>query len=264
MLRPLAFTFYAYAKQQVLFPGVALAHATSWLLRSGLTVLFFSEIYRLQGLQQLHGLAFPVVASSTLIYTLFTIMGMRALPMTFDRQYASGAMAMWLNKPLPYLLFRSVSGLAENVVSFMSILLFIMIFWSLGGFPETAEPLARLAAGGLLFLLGLVLALILYTLIGLSAFWFGESAGVYQIVDKFIMLFGGCYVPVAFFPSLLRQVGEASPMGAMMACTQTFYPDLWDNLPRFLGIQVFWIVVLGAALWRAQAFAQKRLVVQGG
>jgi len=264
ILKQFGLVFPMQVKQALHHPYAALAVMTSWVLRISLTIVFYRAIYDILHKTDIHGLDFRVAVSSMVLYALFMGTGCRQMNKTINTEYASGAMAMWLNKPIPYLLLKIAEVLGKNVLGGFGILVCIIVFWLCGNFPAVQDTPLRFLAGGVLMLLGLVIAFCLYSILGFTSFWLGDSSGPFSIVDKMVMLFGGSYIPVAFFPKTLRLIGESLPMGAMTSVSQMFFPDFLANFPRFLALQLFWLLVLGTALSVMYRRAEKRLTVNGG
>ena len=70
-----------------------------------------------------------------------------------------------------------------------------------------------------------------------------NSEPVYFLVSKLIMIFGGAWVPVAFFPKALQLFAEFSPFGGAMAVSFTMYPNFTERFPLLIFNIVFWIIV---------------------
>jgi ABC-2 type transport system permease protein len=134
-----------------------------------------------------------------------------------------------------------------------------------GGLSAPASPTAAA-----LFVISLALAYLIGTLIGvmlgLFSFWLVEIGALFTMYFLTNQFFAGAYVPLWFFPPLLRRVAELLPFQ-----TQAFVPlaiyfgrlTEGDAL-RALGLQLFWVVALGSAARLMWGRAHRRLVVQGG
>lgn len=120
------------------------------------------------------------------------------------------------------------------------------------------------------FLLSVVLAytvsVLMWLLVGLSAFWLIDIEGMRSIVGIAGSFLAGVTIPVWFMPGPLQIVVELLPFQAIHFLPASIYveraqgAEMW----RALGIQVFWVVLLWlVAAWVWQR-AQHRLVVQGG
>ncbi len=119
---------------------------------------------------------------------------------------------------------------------------------------RAAPPPAGLAMLAVLGILGGLIAILLYTLAGLSAFWVRKTLPAMLIIQKLIFLLGGLFAPVSLYSGWLRRLAEASPFAAGLywPARQVIDPSLaafW----RALGWQVLWIAVLAALtglIWR--------------
>ncbi|UZN03268.1 ABC transporter permease [Cellulomonas sp. S1-8] len=123
---------------------------------------------------------------------------------------------------------------------------------------------------GLLFvvslLLGLTVAGLLAALLALVAFWTTEVNGMAMLYSLVASFFSGVFVPVEAFPDALRTLALLTPFPATAAVPISLYLGRVEGTDALaaLGLQLLWIVVLGATasfVWRR---ARRRVVVQGG
>ncbi len=124
-----------------------------------------------------------------------------------------GSVATDLARPIPYLgqLLANQVGFSTGQILFLIIAApFALV---LGGML----PPASLSAG-LFYLVSLVLAYAIATLIGLliglASFWTTETGGVQSIYDFISSFFAGALVPLWFFPPVLRMIGSWLPFEA--------------------------------------------------
>jgi ABC-2 type transport system permease protein len=126
------------------------------------------------------------------------------------------------------------------------------------------------AANIALFLVSLALAVVVSFgfrfLYNSAAFWLVDIRGVVTLSITISVFFSGLVLPLAFFPSWLRDVAHALPFASAL---QTPI-DLWLGKYHGLGLlgvlalQVFWaLALLGLGRLALRAGSQK-LVVQGG
>jgi ABC-2 type transport system permease protein len=125
---------------------------------------------------------------------------------------------------------------------------------------------AVLGAFALSFFLGYCVGFFLNFILNCVAFWTLEIGAVQSIMTWVTDLLGGQIVPLLFFPAGLQQAIYALPFAAMFSTPLLIYigeiqPERYAEV---MGIQVLWVVALGAVatlIWRAGA---RRVVVQGG
>ena len=123
-----------------------------------------------------------------------------------------------------------------------------------------------LGAFALSFFLGYFVGFFLNFMLNCIAFWTLEISAVQLIMTWVTDLLGGQIVPLLFFPAVVQQAIFALPFAAMFSTPLLIYigeipPSRYAEV---MGLQVLWIVVLGAIatlMWRAGA---RRVVVQGG
>lgn len=263
-VRQFFFIWQMQARQAWYHKMAAGAVVLSWGLRLVLTMILYYGIYQALGGGQVKGLSFSVATSSMVFYAMMTVLGTRDIARRINHEYRYGMIEIWLNKPVSYVVLKIAEVTGNAVPAFAAITVCGLLYWLAGGLPVVDRMPERVIAAVILFAGGAVIAACLYALVGLSVIWLKNSDGVFLIVDKIIMIFGGAYIPIAFFPDTLRLVGELLPTGAIMYVAQTFYPDYLQNLPRFLLCQLFWIVVLVLALYRLCHVMNRHMQVNGG
>ena len=88
-----------------------------------------------------------------------------------------------------------------------------------------------------------------------------------QIVSIGIIFFmSGGIVPLPFFPDQFRMIAELLPFASMQNTPLRIFSGhiTAADVPRAIGLQVFWIIVLIAGGRALMAHALKRVIVQGG
>jgi ABC-2 type transport system permease protein len=116
----------------------------------------------------------------------------------------------------------------------------------------------------ILFISGLVLSVIFYLLVGLTAIWLEDAEPVYWIVSKSIMLFGGAYLPIALFPPAAKLVAYYTPFGLTTAATRAFNIGFAEGWIKIFIMILIWIFILGILLFILQRAADKKLSINGG
>jgi ABC-2 type transport system permease protein len=103
-------------------------------------------------------------------------------------------------------------------------------------------------------------------LIYISAFSTINSMGTRIVVGVAGDFLAGGYIPVPFFPDILRIIVELSPFGAMQNMPLLIFSGhlTGDALARGMLMQVFWLVVLVIAGKVLMGRSLKRVIVQGG
>ena len=101
-------------------------------------------------------------------------------------------------------------------------------------------------------------------MIGLAAFWLEDIQPLRWIIDKFVMVLGGAFVPVAFFPEFLKAMAIYSPFGASQMITHTVYATWAQDYLKLICSQIIWIIILGIAVHYLSQKAYKSVSVNGG
>ena len=113
-------------------------------------------------------------------------------------------------------------------------------------------------------MLGGLVGVLLYALIGMSAFWARRTVPIYLCVQKLSFLLGGLLAPLTLYPPWLREISEASPFAAQLywPASIVIAPSV-TTIVQALMRQVLWVAILAtllAALWQV---GLRRLLRQG-
>jgi ABC-2 type transport system permease protein len=241
-----------------------LATVLSWCLRMGLTILLYHGIYQALDQERVNGISFSVAASSMIMYAVFSGFGTRQIYKVINQDFKTGVIEIWLNKPVAYSVLKIGHILGQNIPSACCLILTATVFWMTAGLPDVDHLGLRFVMGIPLLLMGIIVGSFLYTLVGLSVVWLHDASATFLIVDKMVMIFGGAYIPIAFFPNSIRMIAEFLPTGVITFASQIFYPDFFVNYPRFIGLLILWIIVLGFGVTAISRAMARRMTVNGG
>ena len=183
----------------------------------------------------------------------------------FRTDIRSGNIEMYLLRPIGYIWQKVLTQIGQGAMPFLSALATsVFIDCMVVGAPQVNTPILIWILGlVLIFILSQVLSFMLYILCGLSGFWLHDSFPVYFIISKFIMIFGGAWVPVAFFPKTLQLIAEYSPFGASMSISYAMYPNFGERFVPLVLNLLCWIFVCGLCVYFISKKAFKNLSVNG-
>jgi len=181
-----------------------------------------------------------------------------------DREVRTGDIAYRLNKPMNYAGYYMATFWAEFVPR-LGVNLFVsgVVVWAAVGPPPISAP--SVIAFSIAVLCGQTLNFLVAFSIGLAAFWIEDTAPVYLLYTRLVMLLGGTLLPLEIFPTAVRRVAELLPF------RQVIYGPaklLVGGEPTLLSA-----VVVGQAGWLLAALllagllyatGVRRLNVQGG
>lgn len=252
------------ARQAWYHRAAAGAIVLTWGLRMGLTILLYYGIYGVLNADDIKGIDLSVAVSSIILYSIFSGFGSRDVYRLINEDFKSGNIEIWLNKPISYLIIKVGENIGKNIPSASALIGTAGLFWMCMGLPNVDDIGLRFLLALPLLFFGVVLAHLLYILVGLSVVWLHDATATFLIVDKIVMVFGGAYIPIAFFPEYFRTIGEVLPMGSITFVAQMFYPDFFDNYLRFVGLIFLWIFVLGGFLYAVSKSVSRRMTVNGG
>ncbi len=251
-------------RDHMYYPGRLVVDTFGIIARCGVLLVLYWYVYNLNG-GNISGTTFVVVAWSMFFYFAFSVFRLRDISRTIMQDVQSGNVETLFCKPISYLAYRMWWQIGSGLYSFCIISVLGAIVLALSfGMPNTVPIGIFVPTFIAVILLGILLSLFLYIMVGLIAFWVEDINPIYWIVDKTVMILGGSYLPVALFPHFMYEIALWSPFGASQFITHTVYNSWITEWATKLGIQAFWIVILAALVYILFAKAKKKVAVNGG
>jgi ABC-2 type transport system permease protein len=232
--------------------------------RCGILLLLYKCVYDFHG-GDVNGASYQTIAWSIFLYFLLLGARMRSITDRIEEDVQSGRIEMLVNKPVSYLGYRLWSQIGESAYSFLilsPIMILAMVLFV--GIPATMTSGFFILTVLLALVLGAILTLMVYGCLGILAFWIQDVTPIFWIVDKFMMVLGGSYLPIAFFPPVMYQIAVWSPFGAMQFVTHTVYANWPSKAGWMLGMQCLWILIFALLLEILYRKAREKLSVNGG
>jgi ABC-2 type transport system permease protein len=251
-------------KDRMQYPGRLIADTFALVARCGVLLILYWFVFNLKG-GAVNGTPYIIVAWSMFFYFAFSTLRLRDISKSIMQDVQSGNVEVLFNKPVSYLGYRIWWQIGSGLYPFLvatilgSIALALIV-----GIPETMTLSIFLPTVFLVFIGASVLSLILYSIVGLLAFWIEEVNPVFWMVDKAVMILGGSYLPVALFPPFMYKLAIYSPFGASQFVTHTVYERWQSEWLMLVGIQGFWILVLALVVYIMFEKAKKKVSVNGG
>ena len=204
------------------------------------------------------------VWSMSMYFAVFWL-ALRNIERNFREDIQSGNIEIYMLRPISYIWQKVFIQIGQGLVPFVSALvLSVSVNYFIVGLPHTDLPMYLwIPSLFIVFIASQILTCLIFILCGLSGFWLENSQPVYLIAGKFIMIFGGAWVPVAFFPPLLQKIAEFSPFGASSALSYAMYPNFSEKVGITLLNIIFWIIVLSLMVTVISRRANQKLVVNG-
>lgn len=257
-------TIKILVKDRIHYPGRLLIDTFSMISRYGVVVILYWYVFKLRG-GLIDGATFVPVAWSMFFYFSFMVFRLRDISRSIMEDVRTGSVELLFNRPISYLSYKIWWQVGSGIYSFliMAILGAVVLYLTVGT-AATMNSVAFLLTLILVFVLCCVLSLVIYMAVGLLAFWIEDINPVFWIVDKFVMILGGSYLPIALFPDFLSKLSVYSPFGASQLITHATQNDWLTIWPTLIGIQVFWVVVFALLVVVVFGQAKKRLSVNGG
>ena len=231
--------------------------------RCVIVFLLYAYVFELNG-GTINGVDYPTTMWSMFIYFCIMILNIRRVDSLIMQDVKSGTIELFMNRPTSYLSLSFLKVIGQGIFSFLFIsLLGTLIMVLFVGIPNLNLTIF-IPTFFLSLILGQILGLMIYGIIGLMAFFIQDNRPIHWIVDKFVMILGGSYLPISMFPPILKTMAFFSPFGAVNFATSTVY-ESWNNeyLIR-LGLQVGWIIIFGILINIVYKKSKKKAMVNGG
>ena len=231
--------------------------------RCVIVFLLYAYVFKLNG-GLINGVDYPTTMWSMFIYFCIMILNIRRVDNLIMQDVKTGTVELFMNRPTSYLSLSFLKVIGQGIFSFVFISLLgtaIMILFV--GIPNLDLKIF-IPTFFLSLILGQILGLMIYGIIGLMAFFIQDNRPIHWIVDKFIMILGGSYLPISMFPPVMKAMALYSPFGAINFATSTVYASWNDEWLMRLGLQVGWIIIFGILLNIVYRKSKKKAMVNGG
>ena len=234
------------------------------IARCGILLILYWYVYRLNN-GVINGTTFLFAAWSIFFYFAFLTLQLRTISKLIMQDVQSGNVEILFSKPISYLSYRMWWQVGSGLYYFIvTTILGIIALAFFIGFPATMNIGLFIPTLILTFICGCILSLFIYSIVGLFSFWVEDINPIYWIVDKIIMILGGSFLPIALFPALMYKISLFSPFGAANMVTHTVYESWQTNWYQLVGVQLFWIIVLGLITYFMFKKAKEKVSVNGG
>lgn len=251
-------------RDRVYYPSRLIVDTCSIIARCGVLLILYWYVFRLNN-GVINNTTYIVAAWSMFFYFAFSVFRLREISRAIMQDVQSGNVEILFSKPISYLSYRMWWQVGGGLYPFvvMSIVGSIVLAFIVG-IPATMSLAIFVPTIILVVLLSTFLSLLLYTVVGLLAFWIEDINPVFWIVDKAVMILGGSYLPVALFPNFMYKIALWSPFGASQFITHTVYETWATDWIMKIGIQIFWILATAIISLIIFAKARKKISVNGG
>ena len=231
--------------------------------RCFIVFLLYAYIFEISG-GMVNGVDYKTTMWSMFIYFCIMTFNVRRLDNIIMTDVRSGNVEMFMNKPTNYLTISFMNVIGKGIFSFLfiSILGTIIMAFSVG-VPNLNLPIF-IPTFFIVLILGQILGLLVYGIIGLMAFFIQDIRPIHWIVDKIVMILGGSYLPISMFPNFMKIFAFVSPFGAINFASSTVYESWNDEFIIRIILQLFWIVVFGILLRYVYKKSKEKAMINGG
>lgn len=225
--------------------------------------LLYGYVFKISG-GSINGVDYVTTLWSMFIYFCIMILNVRRIHKLIMDDVKSGNVEMFLNKPVNYVVLTFYKIIGQGIYSFFVIsVLGSVMMMLLIGLPKV-DLLIFIPTFLITFILGTILGLFMYSIIGLMSVFMQDVRPIHWITDKFVMVLGGSYLPVALFPPFLKVLAFISPFGAINFTSSTVYNSWNDEFLVRILLQIGWIIVFGFLLFYVYKKAREKAMINGG
>ena len=212
----------------------------------------------------INGIDYKTTLWSMFIYFCIMTLNIRKIHKLIMDDVKNGNVEMFLNKPVNYISLSFYKALGQGLYSFIVISILGSVAMILFVGIPNLNLIVFIPTFIITLILGTILGLIMYSIIGLLSFFMQDVRPIHWIADKFVMVLGGSYLPVALFPTFMKILAFISPFGAINFTTSTVYSS-WNNeyIIRIL-LQIIWIIIFGILLKYVYKKAREKAMINGG
>jgi len=202
--------------------------------------------------------------SMSMYFVIFWL-GTRRLSRIFKGDIESGNIEIYLLRPMNYIKQKVLQITGQNIYPFLlALITSVVISFYLVGLPVIyGNKYFFLIQLFVILIFSQILMYLLYIFCGLIAFWMNDNTPIENLFGKFIMILGGAWVPVAFFPLVIQKVAYYSPFGVSASLSLAMYPDSISSFNRNMFVIMFWIIVFGLINYFTYKLAVKKISVNG-
>ena len=208
--------------------------------------------------------------TDTMIYlvlasALFSTMEMY-VTWQMGRSVQSGNIVMDLLRPMGYTTYNLLVFSGNTLVSvFVNLVPTMVIVYLIteGGFALSWNLVFFAAA----VFMGTILNFFINFFVGVICFYTESIWGINIMKEVIVMLLSGASIPLAFFPERLQQIVYYLPFQAIYNTPLTLLIDnslSTEKRLSMLGIQLFWLVIVGIISQMFLRVSMKRITVNGG
>jgi ABC-2 type transport system permease protein len=233
-------------------------------LRIWIFTLLYSSAYTMNGLHQINGFNVPMIIWVLMIAQSFDSSMRPAVSVEVENEVKSGDICYALVRPYSYILYHFFTYLGKfSARVWINLIAGILSAWFFVGLVEFS--MIGIAACAVLLIQGIILSFLLSFLIGLLSFWVEDISGYEWLYAKSKMLLGGMLIPLAIFPDWLAAIAQKLPFALLFYIPASLAINFEEGkFLEYLGMQIFWVLVIGSVVIYTFKKGVKHVTTNGG
>ena len=162
----------------------------------------------------------------------------------FDIQ--QGDLVRYLIRPFPYYWIKFIEEIPYRILQgSYGIIIMITVAVFFGKFIYLTHDPIMIFATGIMIIMAFFISFTMKMSLGLSAFWFKDSRGFFELVTIALIIFSGGIIPLYLFPKTIQTIAYILPFSYT-----AFFPIIalqgqltYLQLFQVIGMQILWFGV---------------------
>jgi ABC-2 type transport system permease protein len=241
----------AYWKEAIAYRLESMISLIVVPLRFVVLLMIWGAVFLQARGDSLGGFTFPQLITYFILTTFITILTYGDETEVLEKEVIGGNFMMYLLKPREYIWLKFIRKCADRVLSlFLQLLPLLIIFIVFfRHYLVSGNILLFVVSAGFAFIISFLISII----IGMMAFWLLKIRTLGWLINFAINMTSGMVVPLSFYPPMLQNILYLLPFQYIIYVPVQMYLGAypltitagWDSAYALLGLQLFWIAVLG-------------------
>jgi len=212
-----------------------------------ITIMFWIVIYRSNQLQQINSFGLEETVTYFVMYSITSKFVLSSSGFYFNDLIKNGKLSSVLIKPYSPNLSIFFGGLADAITECVPQIIFVVILYPITqGYILLSCNIINLFFILLFLLFSAILSHLIWCIVGCLAFWVEEAMAIMWTVEIIFCFLAGQYLPLDFFPEVIRNVIEYCPWSCFGYIPVKIFLGHYsiEMMIKFVVIYLMWFVVL--------------------
>lgn len=212
-----------------------------------ITIMFWIVIYKSNQLQQINSFELKETITYFVMYSITSKFVLSSSGFNFSDLIKSGKLSSVLIKPYSINLSTFFIGVADAITESVPQIIFVVILYPMAnGYIVLLNDIVNLLFMLLFLLFSTIISHLIWCIVGCLAFWVEETMAIMWTVEVIFSFLSGQYLPLDFFPEVMRNVIEYCPWSCFGYIPVKIFLGHYTigTMTKFVVIYLMWIVIL--------------------